>query len=68
MALITCVECGKEISDKSNQCIGCGVPIIAETNEQGFWSDKNCDEYDRIWRKYLLFPIILTVLILIFVW
>lgn len=27
MALIKCPECGKEISDKSEICIGCGFPI-----------------------------------------
>lgn len=27
MALIKCPECGKEISDKSEKCIGCGFPI-----------------------------------------
>lgn len=27
MALIKCPECGKEISNKSNQCIHCGYPI-----------------------------------------
>lgn len=27
MALINCPECGKEISDKSEKCIGCGFPI-----------------------------------------
>lgn len=27
MALIICEDCGKEISDKSIQCIGCGNPI-----------------------------------------
>ena len=27
MALIKCPECGKEISDKSKICIGCGFPI-----------------------------------------
>lgn len=27
MALIQCPECGKEISDKSQQCIHCGCPI-----------------------------------------
>lgn len=27
MALIKCCECGKEISDKSTQCIHCGCPI-----------------------------------------
>lgn len=27
MALIKCPECGKEISDKSHQCIHCGYPL-----------------------------------------
>ena len=27
MALITCPECGKEISNKSKQCIHCGYPL-----------------------------------------
>ena len=27
MALINCPECGKQISDKSDVCIGCGYPI-----------------------------------------
>lgn len=27
MALIKCPECGKEISDKSKQCMHCGYPI-----------------------------------------
>jgi len=30
MTLISCAECGKSISDLSNQCIGCGAPIIVE--------------------------------------
>lgn len=25
MALIKCPECGREISDKANVCIGCGL-------------------------------------------
>lgn len=29
MALITCPECGKTISDKAPACIGCGCPIAA---------------------------------------
>lgn len=27
MALITCPECGKQISDKAKMCVGCGFPI-----------------------------------------
>lgn len=36
MALIKCPECGKEISDRSSQCIHCGYPlsdINRNTNE-----------------------------------
>lgn len=33
MALITCPECGKEISDKSNQCIHCGYPLELIKNQ-----------------------------------
>ena len=32
MALIKCPECGREISDKSKQCIHCGYPI-EQTNK-----------------------------------
>lgn len=32
MALIKCPECGKEISDKSKQCIHCGYPLDNELN------------------------------------
>lgn len=33
MSLINCPECGKEISDKSKQCIHCGYPLIKINNE-----------------------------------
>ena len=29
MALIPCPECGKEVSDKADHCIGCGAPLGA---------------------------------------
>lgn len=36
MALIKCPECGKEVSDKSHVCIGCGCPMdeILKTLEE----------------------------------
>ena len=27
MALISCPECGRQISDKADACVGCGYPI-----------------------------------------
>ncbi len=35
MPLITCPECGKEISDKSTACIHCGCPLV---NNNTFYS------------------------------
>lgn len=32
MALISCPECGKQISDKAAVCIGCGAPLISASD------------------------------------
>ena len=32
MALISCGECGKQISDKATACPGCGAPIAGRQN------------------------------------
>ena len=42
MALIKCPECGREISDKSKQCIYCGYPL-EECNSNN--KDKNSKSY-----------------------
>jgi len=34
MALISCEECGAEISDKAQSCPKCGFPISKESNQQ----------------------------------
>ncbi len=34
MALITCPECGKEISDQAEACIHCGYPIKKQVSPQ----------------------------------
>ncbi len=33
MALIKCIECGKEVSDTAKNCSNCGYAILKETNE-----------------------------------
>ena len=33
MALITCPECGKQISDKAKTCLNCGCPVSDMNNE-----------------------------------
>ena len=32
MALITCPDCGAQVSDRAKTCIHCGAPLIAEPN------------------------------------
>ena len=36
MALINCPECGKEISDKSKQCIHCGYPLTNDEKDGSY--------------------------------
>jgi len=33
MALIKCIECGKEVSDKAMQCPNCGIPIASQPHD-----------------------------------
>lgn len=40
MALITCPECGKQISDLAQSCPNCGFPI-------GFMSSKNEEKNEK---------------------
>lgn len=57
MALITCPECGKKISDKAEACIGCGYPINTHKKHSDILKDgvaqyelfkKNLDEIDKL--------------------
>ncbi|TWT05034.1 hypothetical protein [Reyranella sp. CPCC 100927] len=36
MALISCPECARQISDKAIVCVGCGVPLKAEGSRWTF--------------------------------
>lgn len=46
MALIKCPECGREISDKANVCIGCGFPIKEHLEEAA--KEKVKEENEKI--------------------
>lgn len=35
MALITCSECGRAVSNKANVCIGCGAPLTLSSGVDG---------------------------------
>ena len=34
MALFTCPECGKQVSDKAEMCPNCGCPISKQTIQE----------------------------------
>ena len=53
MALIKCVECGKEISDKANACIHCGCP----TNKM---KKNTAKEINKIWLIICIVVCLLT--------
>lgn len=41
MALITCPDCGAQVSDRAKNCIHCGAPLIAEENVLKIKTPKN---------------------------
>ena len=53
MALIKCPECGKEVSDRSEICVGCGFPI----KEYLFEKSKNEELQESIVEKEKLLEI-----------
>lgn len=49
MALITCPECGKEISDKAEICVHCGFPIKEYLSKESYEPDiYNSDTPDSV--------------------
>ena len=36
MAIITCSECGRAVSDKAAACIGCGAPLTPDEGDSAF--------------------------------
>ena len=47
MALVTCPECGREVSDKAASCPGCGAPVDTSSRKKycqhcGSQIDQNC--------------------------
>ncbi len=47
MALINCPECGKQISDKSDICIGCGIPRNQKNITLGGRIERNIDSANK---------------------
>lgn len=49
MALIICPECGRQISDKAEYCVGCGYPIKEMVVDNRSEIEKLVD---LVWKKY----------------
>lgn len=47
MALITCPECGAQISDKAPACIHCGFPLTAAQNGENKIFDMGIDGFKK---------------------
>ena len=54
MALITCPECGRQISDKADACVGCGYPIKHESYEEMLKRiNRRLEDFDKEIDEYL---------------
>jgi len=56
MALIKCIECGKEVSDKADACISCGNPmrqqaVVVQEKVQ-------IEQTDKEWKVLSIFAIL----------
>lgn len=66
MALIKCLECGKEISDKADKCPSCGCPVETQKSER----EKKNKSNKKAKKSFLLtvtFSIIILAIIIIYV-
>ena len=57
MAMIKCSECGKDISDKANVCIGCGAPLVCAVHSESTKlspSNVNSEKTKSEWTEKLI--------------
>lgn len=54
MGLIKCPECGREISDKSDVCIGCGFPIKKYVDNRENYSDFKNEEQTTVGNEIIV--------------
>lgn len=62
MALISCPECGKEISNKSQTCIYCGCPIHGVHNVTQIKETSKINK--RVWVAALVFICVAALVVL----
>lgn len=71
MGLISCPDCGKNVSDAAEICIGCGRPLKSiehkpeEILPPDFISQEVAHKYESISTKTLMFPIIVLIFVII---
>lgn len=74
MALINCKECGKEVSDKAESCVGCGAPITQLTTlDEGNIKEHKDDAFDIVsWHAksliYKFAAIVFMLIIAVWAW
>lgn len=61
MALITCPECGKKISDQAQNCPNCGCPICGVNNLQELVEDRETMQQENKTKKLKITLISLIV-------
>jgi len=63
MALISCSECGKEVSDKAASCPNCGAPIatLQETIATGT-QIKTIQETSKIFKLHAVISVFLIII------
>lgn len=67
MALVNCVECGKEISDKARWCPQCGYPYEEQRKGEGA-HEKELERtvFSEMWRKrYTIVGMLALVMLLL---
>lgn len=70
MALINCIECGKEISDKAERCVHCGFKIKKEYEiepDKDFINDYEKENYEKVSNKENSYFILIISILLIVV-
>lgn len=70
MALVSCPECGKEISDKASSCPNCGFPINSHatdtTNQTAFQTNVSIDKNANEKKESSFPPLVLFIIIALF--
>lgn len=65
MALVSCLECGKEISDKAAACPHCGAPQAGGMAQQTLSVVGETKKKGGVWKWVLGIPVALFVVVMV---